>query len=196
MDSKYPYINLARRSLKDILKDDLIYLALSIIPILLWTLGVYLGILPHNMSAGWTIFLAALLFVLTYEFAESFNRPEELQGFGYGTYSRLIWVIYIKILYFIMQITFKMQLPVERILKRWGKNAKALAKRDTGKWMYPVDAYLKNEGLALTNELRVLEYQNMTQKTLKLNFSPEDHYRLRVLLRELWPEYEPEASSK
>ncbi len=196
MKSKYPYIHLARRSFKYILKDDLVYLALSIIPILLWTLGVYLGVLPKNMSTGWTILLAAMLFVLTYEFAESLNRPEELQGFGYGTYSRLIWVIYIRILYIVMQISFRLQLPVERIVARWSRNARALARRDTGKWMYPVDAYLRQEGYEITNDLRVTEYQNMIQKALNMHFTPEDHYRLRVLLRELWPEYEPKASMK
>lgn len=190
MNPEYPYIHLARRSFKDAIKDDITYLALSVIPIVLWLGGIYLGIIPDNITTSWTIALAAGLFILTYEFAESINRPEELQGFGYGTYTRLMWLIYIKILYLLMQLSFNLRLPVDRVLKKWGRNAKALAKRDAGKWMYPVDAYLRQKGLEITNDLRVIEYRRMTQNILKLDFSPEEQYHLRLLLRELWPEYE------
>lgn len=190
MNPEYPYIHLARRSLKDVLRDDIIYLVLSIIPITLWVSGVYFGLIPDNISTSWTIILAAALFILTYEFAESFRRPEELQGFGYGTYTRLMWIIYIKILYLLMQLAFLLHLPAEHITHKWGVNVRALAKKDAGKWMYPVDAHLKKAGLNLTNDLRASEYRKMTQNTLKIDFTPEDQYHLRLLLRELWPEYE------
>lgn len=190
MNADYPYIHLVRRNLKDVIKDDIIYMVLSLVPLAIWLSGIYFGLIPDNINTSWTVFLAAALFIITYEFAESFRRPEELQGFGYGTYSRLIWLGYIKFLYLLMQLAFNLQLPVERLLNKWGRNAKALARKDTGKWMYPVDAYLKNSGLKLTNDLRVSEYSKMAQKTLKKDFSPEDRYHLRLLLRELWPEYE------
>lgn len=190
MHLEYPYLHLARRNLKDVLRDDLIYMALSIIPLVIWLGGIKSGVIPDNINTSWLVFLAAAMFVVTYEFAESFRRPEELQGFGYGTYTRLIWLIYIRGLYISMQIAFLLKLSPEALLKRWGNNARALAKRDAGKWMYPVDAHLKKEGITLNNDLRAAEYRNMILHTLKLDFSPEDQYHLRRLLRELWPEYE------